>query len=186
MPPPSRTPGQRAGLTRGRVLAAAREVLAEHGVAGLSMRAVAARLGVSPNALYSHVDDKTALIDDVLDDLLAEIRAPDPDADDPVAALHALMTSTHEVLLAHADLVPAYLARQGGRGANAQALGAVMVALLARVGLTGAAAREAQRVLIIYTIGFSAFVVEGPTEELAANFDRGLRWLLDGITTPRS
>jgi len=118
----------------------------------------------------------------VLDDLLAEVHEPDPEVDEPVAGLHALMASTHAVLLEHADLVPAYLARQGARGPHARRLGDVMLTLLARAGVTGARAREAQRVLIVYAIGFSAFAAEGRTDELAANFDAGLRWLLDGIT----
>ena len=184
----SRAPGQRAGLTRARVLAAARELLAESGLAGVTMRALAQRLGVSPNALYSHVASKTALVDDVLDDLLAEVEAPDPATADPVAGLHALMASTHAVLLAHPDLVGLYLARQGARGPNAVRLGEVMLALLARAGVTGAAAREAQRVLIVYAIGFAAFTVEpgdAPRPaELGATFERGLRWLLAGISEP--
>ncbi len=110
-----RTPGQRAGLTRVRVLAAAREVLVEQGLEALTMRALARRLEVSPNALYSHVASKAALIDDVLDDVLAEVHAPDPDRAEPSTGLHALMTSTYEVLLAHPDLVALYLARGGAR-----------------------------------------------------------------------
>ncbi len=189
MSPSPRSPGQRAGLTRARVLAAARDLLADGGVDALTMRALAGRLGVSPNALYSHVASKTQLVDDVLDDLLAEVRAPDPETAEPVAGLHALMASTHAVLLAHRDLVALYVARQGARGANAVRLGDVMLALLARAGVTGPAAREAQRVLIVYTIGFAAFTAEPgderPVADLAGTFDRGLRWLLAGIVPGR-
>jgi TetR/AcrR family transcriptional regulator, tetracycline repressor protein len=155
------------------------------------MRALAERLGVSPNALYSHVADKTDLVDAVLDDVLAEVRAPAPDVEDPIAGLRALMASTHDVLLAHPGLVPLYVARQGARGANAHRLGDVMLALLERAGVSGTAAREALRVLIVYTIGFSAFATRSPlevgadrpvpTKEMSENFDRGLRWLLAGI-----
>lgn len=183
-----RLPGQRAGLTRAHVLAAARELLAEGRLEALTMRALAERLKVSPNALYSHVDSKTALIDDLLDELLAEVHAPDPAVDEPAAGLHALMASTHTVLLSHPDMVPLYLARQGARGPNARRLGDIMLKLLARTGVTGPRAREALRVLIVYTIGFAAFVTRGPIEpegdpeppakELLENFDAGLRWLI--------
>ena len=175
-------------------MAAARELLAEQGLAGLTMRGVAGRLGVSPNALYSHVANKTELVDAVLDDVLAEVRAPDPQNADPQAGLHQLMTFTHEVLLAHPDLVPLYLARQGARGPNAQRLGDIMLALLERAGVTGPRAREALYVLVVYTIGFAAFgargplvlsdEIEEPSHELIANFDNGLRWLLAGIAPP--
>jgi len=176
----TRTPGQRAGLTRPAVLDAARALLARDGLAGLTMRALAERLGVAPNALYSHVENKSGLVDDVLDDVLAEVEAPDPEAADPADGLHALMASTHAVLLAHPDLVPLYLHRGGANGPNAQRLGEVMLALLARADVTGPEGREALRVLIVYTIGFAAFA-QPPTEELKANFDAGLRWLLSGI-----
>jgi TetR/AcrR family transcriptional regulator, tetracycline repressor protein len=182
-----RSPGQRAGLTRGRVLAAARELLAEEGLTALTMRGLATRLGVAPNALYSHVDSKTALVDAVLDDVLGEVTAPSSDAPDPVAGLHALMASTYEVLLAHPDLVPVYLARQGARGPNARVLGDTMLVLLARAGVEGQPAIEALRVLIVYTIGFAAFDrpradAAVPAAKLAGNFDRGLGWLLAGVT----
>lgn len=190
----ARAPGQRAGLTRAQVVATARELLGEGGLDGLTMRGLAQRLGVSPNALYSYVASKTTLIDDVLDDVLAEVKAPDPAVRELSVGLRALMASTHQVLLAHPDLVALYLARQGARGPNAQHLGEIVLAFLARAGVTGARAREALRVLIVYTIGFAAFATRVPlmpgddapvsTMELAENFDSGLRWLLTGIGVP--
>lgn len=177
-----RTPGQRAGLSRSAVLGAANEVLAERGLAALTMRAVATRLDVAPNALYSHVANKTALLDDVLDERLALVAEPDGDGD-PADGLHAVMTSTREVLLDRPDLVPLYLARQGARGPHAQHLGEIMLALLGRAGVTGDDAREALRVLIVYTIGFAALGSGGPlaADETGRSFDRGLRWLLAGV-----
>jgi TetR/AcrR family transcriptional regulator, tetracycline repressor protein len=66
-----------------------------------------------------------------------------------------------------------------------------MTSLLARAGVSGPPAREALRVLIVYTIGFASFATRGPlipsdepeppTQELAANFDSGLHRLLTGI-----
>jgi AcrR family transcriptional regulator len=189
--PSPRRPGQRAGLTHAGVLTAANKLLAERGVEAITMRNLAQRLGVTPNALYSHVASKTALIDDMLDDLLANVQTPDPHTEDPRTGLHQLMSSTYDVLLTHQDLVPLYLARQGARGENAQHLGDIMLSLLARAGVTSPAAREALRVLIVYTIGFAAFAIHGPLtqgdepeppiEELTANFDSGLDWLLTGI-----
>ncbi len=178
------------------MLAAARDLLAERGLDGLTMRALAERLGVAPNALYSHVESKTALVDDLLDHVLGAVEAPGPDAGDPVAGLHKVMASTYEVLVAQPDLVPVYLARQGARGANAQRLGEIMLALLERAGVTGPPAQEALRVLVVYTIGFAAFATRPPidlatdpverADELDANFDRGLRWLLAGIASAQS
>jgi TetR/AcrR family tetracycline transcriptional repressor len=186
----SRGPGQRAGLTREAILAAARSLLAAGGLESLTMRAIADDLGVAPNALYSHVANKSALVDDLLDDVLAEVA--EPSVDEPSTGLRQVMASTYEVLLAHADLVPVYLARQGARGPNAQRLGAIMDDLLVKAGLAGASVGEARRVLIVYTIGLAAFSAQipiGPGEdppvrpdEARDQFARGLDWLLAGIT----
>ena len=156
------------------------------------MRALADSLGVAPNALYSHVVSKTALVDALLDATLAEVDAPPPSIEDPVAGLQRLMASTYEVLMDHPDLVPLYLARQGCRGPHAQHLGEAMTGLLARADVNGEAAREALRVLIVYTIGFAAFATHPPASDstddkaltsadLRRNFTHGLRWLLAGI-----
>ncbi len=180
-----RSPGQRAGLTHDAVLDAAHGVLTERGMAGLSMRAVAGRLGVAPNALYSHVAGKDELVDALLDDILRELELPDPHSD-PRRGLTDLMTATHELLLDRVDLVPLYLARQGARGPNARALGAAMEGLLARARVADPGA--AVRVLIIHAIGSAAFAGGpagdsiGPVPvELRTSFATGLGWLLGGM-----
>ena len=157
------------------------------------MRGLAERLAVSPNALYSHVSTKAALIDEILDDALGTVDSLAAESADPIDGLHALMTSSYRTLLEHADLIPLYLARQGARGPNAQRLGDVALSLLARHGVSESRAREALHVLIVYTIGSAAFSARPPiaTKEEAsqtadhhtARFDRGLRWLLVGIDT---
>ncbi|HEY2191758.1 MAG TPA: hypothetical protein VGH76_05580 [Actinomycetospora sp.] len=179
-----RGPGQRAGLSREAIVAVAREVLDDGAV--LSMRAVAGRLGVAPNALYSHVEGREGLLDAVLDDLLTALPLPGP-TDDPAAGLTALMTATHELLLAHPGLVPHFVARQGSRGANAQRLGEAMRSLLDRGGVHDRTAQDtAIRVLVVHAIGDAA-VAAGPDgtgaidpDRLRASYATGLRWLLRG------
>ncbi|MGH3469507.1 MAG: TetR/AcrR family transcriptional regulator, partial [Thermocrispum sp.] len=175
----NRGPGQRAGLTTAAVLAQARELLAEGGSEALSMRALARRLQVAPNAIYSHVKDKTELVDALLDDVLAAVEAPEAESVDPVDGLAAIMTSTYEVLIAHPGLVPVLLVRQGARGPNAVRLGVVMDELLARAGVDGPAAAEARRVLIVHAIGSAAFATASPDTVIPAaeshgNFARSL------------
>ena len=76
-----RSPGTRAGLTADAVLAAGRELVEREGVDALTMRRLAETLGVAPNTLYSYFPDKAALLDALLDSLLAEIDVPGLDAD---------------------------------------------------------------------------------------------------------
>lgn len=187
-----RSPGHRAGLTHAAVLSAARELLAEHGIAGLTMRMLAARLDVAPNALYSHVASKTALVDALLDDVLGEVAVLTPSVENPALGLHRLMTSTYDVLVGHADLVPLYLSRQGAHGPNALRLGEVTLDLLRRAGVPEPTASDALRVLIVYTIGFAAFTRHLPATggserrpsaaEMQSSFEHGLGWLLAGIS----
>ncbi|SDF46018.1 TetR/AcrR family transcriptional regulator C-terminal domain-containing protein [Klenkia brasiliensis] len=68
-------------LTRDDVVRAAVEVIDERGLAGLTLRGLATRLGISAPALYWHVTDKRHLLDLVAEHVLAQLparRAPAP------------------------------------------------------------------------------------------------------------
>ena len=154
--PPRRGAGQRAGLSRETVLAAARRIADDEGVDRLTMRRLAGELGVMPNALYSYVPDKEALLDALLDDLLAGIDSGDPAEGDWRDGLVRVMDSSRRLLLAHPRLAPVFLARPG-LGPNAARLGEITFELLRRGGLEGERAVEAFRILLIYSLGFAAF-----------------------------
>src|SRR5918993_3848977 len=64
---------RRPRLTRERVVAEALAVIAQDGAQALTMRSLAARLGVVPGALYHHVGNKQQLQDLLLDNVLAEV-----------------------------------------------------------------------------------------------------------------
>src|SRR5918993_1445151 len=110
---PRRGAGQRAGLSRAAVLAAARRIADAEGVDRLTMRRLAGELGVMPNALYTYVRHKEALLDALVDDLLADIDPGDPAEGDWRDGLIRLMDSSRRLLLAHPKLVPVFLARPG-------------------------------------------------------------------------
>ncbi|MDT0167273.1 TetR/AcrR family transcriptional regulator [Actinotalea sp. AC32] len=93
-------PRPRTPLTRERVIAAAVAVADDHGVAAVSMRKVAERLGVEAMSLYHHVHDKDAVVAGILDAVFAEIDLPEPGADwHPAMRLRAI--STRDVLARH-------------------------------------------------------------------------------------
>ena len=58
-------------MTRERIFSAAKVVLEREGVAGLTIRKVAARAKLSPMALYRHFADKDALLNALVEDGLA-------------------------------------------------------------------------------------------------------------------
>jgi AcrR family transcriptional regulator len=58
-------------MSRDKIFAAARAVLDEEGISGVTVRKVSARAGVSPMAMYRHFTDKDALLNALMDDGLA-------------------------------------------------------------------------------------------------------------------
>ena len=76
----SRPAAARPPLTRERILAVAAELADEVGVAALTMRKLATRLGVQAMSLYHHVENKEALLDGMVDHVFAEIELPPADA----------------------------------------------------------------------------------------------------------
>ncbi len=56
----------RQPLTREAIAATARDILVEEGLHAVSLRRVAARLGVTAPALYAHVDDKRDLLQGIV------------------------------------------------------------------------------------------------------------------------
>ncbi|MCP2258897.1 transcriptional regulator, TetR family [Streptoalloteichus tenebrarius] len=77
-PAPRRAPAAEPELTRDRVVRAAIEIADAEGLAGLSMRVVAARLGVATMSLYRHVDGKDDLVQLMIDAVYGELRHPEP------------------------------------------------------------------------------------------------------------
>ncbi len=91
---------RRAPLTRDRVLRAAVRVADKGGIEALSMRKLAAALGVEAMSLYNHVANKEEVLDGIVDIVVGEIDVPAPGADWK-AAMRRRATSAHEVLLRH-------------------------------------------------------------------------------------
>lgn len=71
------TRGPKPGLDVERIVRAAIEVADAEGLAALSMRRVAERLGVGVMSLYTYVPGKAELVDVMLDAVMAEPAGPD-------------------------------------------------------------------------------------------------------------
>ena len=82
----------RAPLSREAIIVAAREMVIEVGVEGVSLRPLAARLGVTVGALYAHVDDKLQLLRLVAADQYGRTaeRYEAIEASDPIARLREI------------------------------------------------------------------------------------------------
>jgi len=76
MPTGQRANPKRAPLRRERVVDAALALADEKGEAGVTMRAIAARLGVEAMSLYNHVAGRDDILDGMVDAVFGEIDLP--------------------------------------------------------------------------------------------------------------
>jgi len=63
-------------LGREEIVAAAMRIIGDRGLDGLTMRALAVELGVTPMALYHHVPNKEGLLQLVADAVIEEVEVP--------------------------------------------------------------------------------------------------------------
>lgn len=89
----------RTPLGRDVIVATAVAIADEGGVAKLSMRNLARRLGYEVMSLYNHVANKNELLDLMIDEVAAGIG--EPEATEPIPAVRGLAVSTREALLRH-------------------------------------------------------------------------------------
>jgi AcrR family transcriptional regulator len=151
---PTDDPDRRPQLTRQRVVTEALAVIAQDGVQAMSMRALAARLGVVPGAVYHHVGNKQQLQDLVLDGVLAEV---DFHTDPSLAwteQLKILATRLRQVLEAHPG-VAGILKTRDPLGPHSLALAEAFLSPLQTAGFADREAGLAFFLLVDYTIGFA-------------------------------
>jgi AcrR family transcriptional regulator len=156
--PPAQDQDRRHQLTRQRVVTEALTVIAHHGVQALTMRALAARLGVVPGALYHHVGNKQRLQDLVLDNVLAEVDLTTDPAQGWPSQLKALAHRLRQVLEAHPG-VAGILKTRDPLGPHSLALAEAFLSPLQAAGFADREAGLAFFLLVDYTIGFA---VGGP------------------------
>lgn len=88
----ARKTGSHSDITGPRVRAAAQTLFARHGYAAVSMRQIAAQVGVQAGALYNYTPDKQSLLFDMMKTHMDELLAAwtdEPKGDDPLARLTA-------------------------------------------------------------------------------------------------
>jgi AcrR family transcriptional regulator len=98
-------------LDRERILVTALALLDAEGLAQLSMRRLAAELGVEAMSLYNYLPSKAALLEGVAELILAEIDLPELGVTDWRERLRGGARSLRQVALAHPDAVMLLLAQ---------------------------------------------------------------------------
>jgi AcrR family transcriptional regulator len=132
-------------LSHSRILDAALELVDEQGIGALSMRKLAARLGVEAMSLYNHVASKADLLDGIAARVFEEIELPDP-ALPWDRRLRELGIGAHAALNAHPEVVRLL----AGEGANPRSVDALrfldsLMGALLDLGIDERAAARAYR-----------------------------------------
>ncbi len=153
--PPTADGDRRPPLTRERVVAEALTVIAQEGVGALTMRTLAARLGVVPGALYRHVRNKEQLHDLVLDGVLAEVDCNLQASLPWTQQLTVLAHRLRAVLEAHPG-VAGLLQLRDPLGPHSLAVAEAFLAPLQAAGFGDHQAGLAFFLIVDYTTGFAA------------------------------
>jgi AcrR family transcriptional regulator len=183
-----RRPTRRTALTLDAIVAAAIDTLDEAGVAGLTMRRVAERLGTGAASLYAHVSGRDELLELVFDELVGQVPLPVPDPDRWREQLRRMLLDLYRTLNEHAD---AALAGMGRVATSPRALDATeRIALLTSLG--GLTERVAafgidQLVLFVCATAFEDGILErsGMSPDDEARYWADLHMFLNNLPPDR-
>jgi AcrR family transcriptional regulator len=142
-------------LSRERIAAAAIDLIDEHGLAALSMRKLAERLGVGTMTVYGYFRDKDELLDAMVDAIAESEWGPAPEGPWQ-ERLRWVARRLHEGLGRHPAIVELRLRRpivtQGALQGTE-----IGMAALREAGLDPLQSASSFRVLFLYTFAFAAF-----------------------------
>jgi AcrR family transcriptional regulator len=144
-------------ITRDVVLATALEIIDRDGAEGLSMRRLAAALNRDPMILYRHAPNKAALLDGVVEMVLAQLKV-DPADPDWAAQLRAIARDYRRLALAHPNVVPLLVTRPLATPLALRPPGTLrpledVLTLLTRAGFSGPDALHIYRALFGFLYG---------------------------------
>jgi TetR/AcrR family transcriptional regulator, tetracycline repressor protein len=173
-----RRDGPPSPLQRERIVATALALVDREGLKALSMRRLGAELGVDPMAVYYHIPNKQALLDAIVEAVMAEIDlSADHAADPPEERVIRAARAYRDVLLAHSHALPIVL----GRGpATAAALRPVelLIGILRDAGLPPAEAFSGMNTIAAAVRGFVGMIASGgdnaPAPDAIEALDRSL------------
>ena len=174
-------------------------IVSAGGYEEMSIRSLAASLGVAPMSLYRHIRDKDDLLDEVVDRLLARAWRPAAAEDDWQAWITEAASRLRDFLVSQPAALHVYLRHPVASPAAIDRMNAMM-GVLRRTGLDEERAQSAYGTLHTYTIGFAALEAaragwapdDGDAGKLArelaaytatGQFIEGLRFLLQGISS---
>jgi AcrR family transcriptional regulator len=150
----------RRPLDRDAILAAAVALVDRDGLGALNMRDLASELDVGTMSLYHHVPNKEALLDGLVEVLLAGIELPDPTSGTWDERASRMARSLRAVAMAHPNCIPLLVTRpfatEGSLGPCEAAF-----SVLSEAGLDPENALVAFRTIVAYVLGFVTMEASG-------------------------
>jgi len=163
--PPRSRRGPRRALNKDEILDAALTLSDEGGSNAVSVRGIAARVGVAPNAVYTYFPDKAAVISALVERLLGDVNHQVfADRTQPWRArVESLALELKERLAAHPGAVPLMFSGPMN-GPQALGLSERLLELLGDAGLRPTDAARATYLLIVYLFGSIALTIPDPDQ----------------------
>ncbi|HEY6788653.1 MAG TPA: TetR family transcriptional regulator [Trebonia sp.] len=166
------------------IVAAALDIIAEHGVQGLSMRLLSQRLGVALGATYRHVPTKHELLRLVAAELYARVTPADTADADEYEQAKRVMLQIHDLLAAYPGMA-AHIAQNIPELTSAR-VASLITAPLRSAGLSQAEADRIVFALVLLNAGHMLFRVPASLQaEAAAAFEDGVDLILRGARERR-
>lgn len=171
---------QRARLSRDRILATAVRFADRDGLDAVTMRRLGQALGVEAMSLYKHVANKDAILDGLLERVLAEVQLPQPGGDWE-AELRQAAISLHDALARHpwaCGLVMAPASSPNALGARIRYIEALL-RTLREAGFTPTQAYYGYHALDSHAVGFTMWELghavpdDAAVEDLKHQIERG-------------
>jgi AcrR family transcriptional regulator len=171
-------------ITREHLIQAASDEITAGRYEQLTIRSLAARLGVAPMTLYRHVRDKEDLLTEVVDRLLAQAWEPEADLRDTWAWVMAAADKLRVFLVEQPAALHVFLCHPVTSPAALTRLHA-MLDVLRSGGLDEASARGVYASVHTYTLGFAALEASRARwlAQHSAPADRDTAWLAS-MTSP--
>jgi AcrR family transcriptional regulator len=154
------TPRKRP-LTRDEILTAALAIVDEAGPDALSMRKLAAALGVEAMTLYHHFANKDAILDGVVERVFGEMHVPDPLPGEWMALAEEMFAAFRQVLVDHPNTI-ALLARRPLNTRGSADFVEAPLAVLSRSGLPPDRVGKLYQSLVAYSFGHAFIASDRP------------------------
>ena len=173
-------PARGQGVARADILAAALALLDEGAGQGLTLRALATRLGVTPMSLYRHVGDQAGLLRALADRVYAQVLdVPQADGEER-AQIRALLIRYHQAVGRYPQLTLAIFATPPAFAGVTREITACLTALLQRLTDQPLLWRD---ILVDHAhgSGLALAAAPAPIEEMAQQYALALDRLLNGL-----